>query len=55
MFLYYVVSDRCSAGEAEDKSGDNLAHYINQEWKFGKVVLRGCIADDVSLIEVRGL
>jgi molybdopterin adenylyltransferase len=46
-----TVSDRCSKGEAEDKSGPALAELL--EKNSGFVLERACVADEPEQIEAR--
>ncbi|PSN49099.1 hypothetical protein C0J52_13643 [Blattella germanica] len=51
-FGILTVSDSCFRGQAEDKSGSNLADIINTGLiPNGKVVLQSCVPDEEELIK----
>jgi hypothetical protein len=50
---YFTVSDSCSLGKAEDKSGTNLAALIAKGIiPNGEVVLQACVPDEKDCIKV---
>jgi hypothetical protein len=50
---YFIVSDSCSQGKAEDKSGTNLAALITKGIiPNAEVVLRDCVPDEQDQIKV---
>jgi molybdopterin biosynthesis enzyme MoaB len=50
---HFAVSDSCSQGKAEDKSGTNLAALIKKGIiPNGEVVLQDCVPDEEDQIKV---
>lgn len=50
-FSLIVVSDRCSAGETDDKSGRVLHELVSKN--FGATITSALVPDEIDIIEVR--
>ena len=50
-FVIHAVSDRCSSGETEDKSGQVLYDLVTK-YLYPASITRALIPDDVDKIEV---
>lgn len=50
-FSFTLVSDRCSAGETDDKSGRVLHELVSKN--FGATITSALVPDEIDKIEVR--
>lgn len=51
LYFLLIVSDRCSAGETDDKSGLVLRELVSKH--FGATITSALVPDEIDKIEVR--